>query len=223
MKKIYILLIPVLLLVSCRDDSGPYADSFVSYDIVQLHSQTSSAGSRFLYYRPDSDAPVEYIESRAVIDTAKIPVGSRLLLGYVADSEPHVSGNITATGYSSVFNSAPVFLPTDTIAGLKARQEGVFLYSIWRSGPFINLHGKATYADDGAVMVLCADTASLSSPMPVLNLDLIYYQLTPKTNFERDFYASFDISGLWESESLTGLVVTLDNTNLQTNTFSFTK
>lgn len=213
----------IALMSACRNDSGPYAETFVNYDIVQLAEQSEETGAKFLLYRPEGNEPVIYTEKRAVIDTNRVKIGNRLLLGYISENELYVSGEISATGYSPIFNSKLKYLATDSIQKLKNNQTGVFLYSIWRAGPFLNLHGKTTYTDEKALMVMCADSLDLASPNPVLSVDIIYYMDDPKENFQRDFYASFDLSEFWENPESQGLTVTLDNTNLKINTFSFSK
>ena len=217
------ILIVAILLASCTKNED-YADKFVSYDIVQLVS-ASNTGTTFSLYLPDSDSEIIYNDTRgAVIDTGKVAIGERLFLGYIPASQPYVSGFITATGYTPITNDT-LYVNTETpVDSTNWNANGIYIHSIWRMGNFINVHGKLTYTDAGSRLRLAVDKSALDTTPAVTSVYLIYYMEKPVANFEREFYASFNISSVWNSTWCAGIEVNVANTNLTNkNKFYFSK
>lgn len=211
-----------IVVVSCRDDSGPYQEQFVSYDIVQFVDQSNEGGTEFSFYLPDNMNEMIYITSGAVIDTTKVKPGERLLLGYIPETIPHVSGHIKATGYSPIHNDALRV----SERGLENempdwKRDGIYLYSIWRMGPFINLHGKTVYSTDGRQFMILIDRSDVDDKNPAPVLRIVNRMINPVDNFQREFYASFDLTNLWAKEWIEGATVELNNTNLPNDKFYF--
>lgn len=223
--KYNILLVAGLALAaaSCNDNEGPYADEFVNYDIATLSAQSKDEGSRFVLYRPDSDEEIVYTDSREVIDLEKVEVGQRLLLGYTCQGEPYVSGAIKATGYSPINNDTLRVYTREIIETGGWDRDPIYVYSIWRSGPYLNVHGRVTYTDDEAIFRLGIMDEEIENETAVPQLYLIYQMKDPAPNFSRDFYASFDISKLWGEGWCRGFDVNVNNSNLKQNLFQFTK
>lgn len=210
-------------LSSCSDNDGPHADEFVSYDIVKL-SSINNTGTIFDIYLPNSDEIITYTDTRgAVIDTTKVALGERLLLGYVPESVPYVSGNVKATGYRAIYNEALYVDTNDFFAKPLNTSEGIYLYSLWRTGPYLNVHGKVTYTKEGSTLMLSINGRDLDNKNPCPRLLLSYLMAEPVPNFQREFYASFDISELWDNPWCEGFEVELDNLNLEKSVFEFSK
>lgn len=213
----------VILLSSCGNDGAGEA-VVCSYDIVCLKDQTAAAGSVFSMYLPDSDREIVYTDSRAVIDTSAVAIGDRLMIAYVTEGEPYESGNVTVRGYTPVHNSMLMVSPggiENTLADW--RRDGIYLYSIWRSGNFINVRARLTYSSESREFVLVVDADEVDAKVPVPTARLVHRMAQPVENFERQIYSSFDIGALWNLPWIEGLKVELANTNLKTDTFTFTK
>lgn len=224
-KPLYCLIALVLSLAvySCNE-KDTFEDEFISYDIVVL-SEIAKNGTTFVMYLPDNNNEIVYHDARgAVIDTNLVAVGERMLLAYIPFTEPYVTGNITAKGYSPIINGELTFNESASIASTPWDENGIYIYSIWRMGNFINVHGRATYSDAETSLSLVADKADIDSETDTPQLYLTYYMEEPKPNFERDFYASFDVSQVWGSAWCNALTVNVANTNLTNKTqFTFTK
>lgn len=219
----YIIAAISMLCVSCAEgDNGPSVAC--SYDIVCLGSQTAEHGSVFSMYLPDSDREIVYTESRAVIDTSVVKVGDRLMLGYVPEGKPYESGRVTVKGYTPIHNS-PLMVSSGGVENELPdwRRDGVYLYSIWRAGDYINVRARLTYSDKPREFVLVVDTDEIRAKVPVPTARLVHRLEVAKPNFERQVYTSFDISPLWWQTWIKGLRVLVSNTNLETDTFIFTK
>lgn len=203
-------------------DKGPSVAC--SYDIVCFDSQTDEGGSVFTMCLPDDDREIVYTDPRKVIDTSIVPEGNRLMLAYVPENEPYQSGRVTVRGYSSIHN-ASLMVSRDGVDNDMAdwRRDGIYLYSIWRSGDYINVRARLTYSSESREFALVVDEAELDAKVPVPTARLVHRMSKPAPNFERQTYSSFDIGALWRLQWIKGLKVMLENTNLETDTFIFTK
>lgn len=210
-------------MTSCGSD-GDAVSTPVSYDIVQLKSQTAEEGSVFSLYLPGSTEEIVYTDNRAVIDTSKVAIGERLLLGYVPGGAPYVSGKVETRGYSLIQNGLLLVSMDGVDESMPDwRRDGIYLYSIWRSGDFINVHARFTYSEKPRSLSLVVDKEDVAARNPHPTLRLVYRMDVPDENFEREGYSSFDISALWNCGWITGVTVELANTNLEIDKFSFEK
>lgn len=208
---------------SCRDEDGPFEDTFVSYDIAVFTSQDQESGSVFTLYRPDSDEPIEYSASRQFIDVNTVPVGNRLLLGYIPEGAPYVSGKIKIEGYSKINNDTLRVYESGTLEDNDWDRDPIYVYSMWRAGNYLNVHGKVTFTSGQWVLRLGMEEPEFDAHPAVPQVYLIYQMREPAENFQREFYASFDISQLWNESWCRGIDVNVNNSNLKQNIFSFTK
>lgn len=213
----------ILLSLSCSDDQKNESDP-CNYDIVCLKEQTAEGGSIFSMYLPDDNCEIVYRDSRAVIDTSIVAVGNRLMLAYESQNAPYESGPIRARGYTPIYNS-PLMV---SVTGIENsipnwRRDGIYLYSIWRSGDYINIRARLTFTDEAREFVLVIDEEDIHTKNPFPVLHLVHRMTEPLENFQRQIYASFDIGALWHSEWINGVIVKLSNTNLETDSFTFTK
>lgn len=221
---IAILLIAGAFIVSCSDDKGPFQEEFVNYDIVQLTGGNKTDGTTFGLYLPESNDPITYTDPRGlVIDTNKVAVGDRLMLGYIAHNGPYVDGVIEATGYTPILNDTLVINQESSITWDDWHTHGIYVYSIYRMGPFINVHGKVTYSDSETSLQLIIDGEDIANSTSNPELYLVYSMSDDKPNFQRNFYASFDISALWANEWCREVVVNVNNINLPTSSFVFSR
>lgn len=224
MNKILTLIVTSLLflgVISGCSSKTDNAETFISYDIVKLEAQGAS-GTSFVLYRPNSDDPIVYTDSRKVINTSLVPVGNRLMLGYIPAGAPYQSGPITAQGYSVINNDTLRVYAPEVFDNDDWRRDGIYIYSIWRTGPYLNVHGKVAFTDVAILRLGMVET-DLEDNTPVPTLYLLYRMNNPVDNFEREFYASFDMSNLWENEWCEGIEVNVENTNLLQDKFIFSK
>ncbi|MCH5247069.1 MAG: hypothetical protein J1E99_02815 [Muribaculaceae bacterium] len=213
-----------VLFFSCSNDSGPFEDEFVNYDIMQLVSQNKEKGTTFSFYVAGNNDEVIYTDVREVIDTTKVKLGDCLLLGYKTMNKPYESGNIIAIGYTPILNDK-LRVSEDGVDNEMPdwKRDGIYLYSIWRMGNFINVHGRLVYSDEDKELVVVIDRKDVNQENPLPTLRLIHRTFDPVENFEREFYASFDISAIWKFDWLEGVQVELNNLNLKQDTFLFYK
>lgn len=209
------------LATGCSDNEGPYSSEFESYDIVQLTANGTDA-TVFTMYRPDNDEPIIYTDSRN-LKLGDLEIGDRLLLGYVTEGKPYVSGPIRAVAYSLIQNDDLTVYDQPSDVPATSQVEGIYIYSVWRMGRFINVHGKTVYSDDDTNLALGVVRDDVEAQSGMLQLYLTYTMERPVENFRRDFYASFDIGEVWLQPWCNGVTVNVNNTNLPVNQFQFNK
>ncbi len=66
-----------------------------------------------------------------------------------------------------------------------------------------------------------ADEATISSPTP--DIYLVHTMAQPSDYHDRVYYASFDISDIWERPDVTGVRLLIANSNLDKGIFTFNK
>lgn len=220
----FIILALSMSLSGCNGNTGPFQEEFVSYDIVCFDNQSNNSGATFSLYKPDADVKIEYHDPISRLDTALVKPGDRLLLGYVPEGLPYESGRVRITGYSTISNDALRVSENGVEQEMPHwRSNGIYLYSMWRTGPYLNVHGRLVYSENERTLSLVIDRHDVVDEKALPVLRLIYQSMEHLDNFEREFYASFDISALWDKDWVDGIEVRLNNTNLKQDSFIFKK
>lgn len=208
----------LLTLVSCGEDGvdGPVAMELT--DIVTFEGLEGSTG--VFTFRKVDDTPVIRLTA-AGFEPAGVPVGSRMMLRYVPLSgETYASGAVTVTGQAYITQSqiglewAPEYDAWDS--------SPVYVYSIWRSGQYINMHVRLPYVVNPRLFGLVADPSTLDAARP----DVYLVHILPEDavlTFTREYYASFDLSPLWNEQAVSGITLHVANSNLDKHIFTFDK
>lgn len=203
-----------MLLAACSD-SEPSDAAFLS-DIVTVET-TGPDGTRFTFRRYD-DSPLILLDDPEVTVKEEF-VGKRVLLRYYPSSgEPYVSGAIRAVGLTAINNDTAVVRPVERYDW---NADAVYLNSIWRSGPYINVNLRATYSPDPRYFSLMVDSLTLTDPVP--QLYLVHNLLGAHDNYMSQVYASFDISNVWSRPACLGIDIHVNDSNLKTDVYSFFK
>lgn len=208
-------------LAGCRDNDGPFASSARLTDIAEV-VDAPEGGSRFAVMQgEDSEPAILYAPDYSLNDT-DFPVGSRLLLiyHYPDPATPaYSSGNITVDAVAKINND---LLRVDPIADHPEWDSSpVYLYAVWRSGNFINVHSRLTYSTSSRQFMLMVDKPTVDDDFP--DLYLVHDIHDAPDSFTRQNYASFDISSLWKRKSCKGVRVNIASTNIPQKSFIFNK
>lgn len=219
--KTYRLLILTLLAIittSCGDDI-PYNDRAALYDIVTFDG-AGEDGAMFSF-RQINDSPIIHLVAHGITLDEKIAhKGQRLLIGYYPISgNAYVSDQIELIGYSQVNQNEVVITPSDKIANWD--KNPIWLNSIWRSGTFLNLNLRADQSGSSRRFELIADQSTINEPMP--HLYIAHDLLGSPENYSRQIYASFDLSSVWNLNSCKGVIIHINDSNLEQDTYTFTK
>lgn len=206
-------------LAACADDNDPGTQTPIINDIVQLTASTPS-GSEFAIYR--ENAPDIILNAiGAKIDPSRVKIGESLMITYtMADgSEVLRSGDINLHSYYAINNSP--LIRGDIAQFPDWDKDEVYLISIWRAGDKIDLRCRLTYDTNPRTFTLLLDQSTADEPIP--DLYLVHQLQKPVESFDRNYYASFDISDLWKQATCEGVTVHIANSNLPQREYRFTK
>ena len=195
-----------IVVTSCNSNNNDYPETEFAYAIVTFES-TNDNGSVFTCIE-EGDGPLVTFTSIQKVDTEVIPVGTRILIVYTAlNGNPSVSGQITVYGYQYVLNAELTEATAESTNSFSSMAQEVA--SIWRSGEWINVQTQCTYNKEPETYQLVVDESTLDDAYPVAYL--IYQNRDLGNATTKPFYATFNISSLWNSETVKGLTVNYVN------------
>jgi hypothetical protein len=218
LKRILFMIIATTLLVACGDD-GPYTEQIALYDIVTFEGN-SSEGASFSFQRRDDSPLINLFANGVKIEGNNVNPQDRMLIGYYPESgQAYTSGNISLFSVVSVNQDTLRIATQEELAGWDA--DAVFLNSMWRSGKYINMYIRVDHSTEERDFSLTMDYATRNDEYP--HLYLVHNLLEAPNNFTRRAYASFDISPIWNTESCKGVIIHINDSNLKTETYTFSK
>lgn len=216
--KAVILSLLAIVVTSCGDN-GPYSDKIALYDIVTFEG-TTDQGVKFSFQQVDDSPVIELLARGVVFDEKKVRKNQRLLIGYYpASGKAYESGEIEFFGYSQIYHNEAVFSTANQIAGWD--KTPVYLNSMWRSGHFLNMNMLVDHSSQERRMELLADESTLNDPMP--HLYFAHDLLGSPESYGTQVYASFDLSKVWNRATCEGVIVHINDSNLQKETYQFVK
>lgn len=206
------------MLTSCGEDGVDGPVDMTCTDIVTFIGNKD--GRATFVFRKVDDSPEITLTSQAAIDTTDVAPGARVLLRYIPDNNlPYTSGPITMLGGSLISLS---LIDTEWHNAYDQwDKDKVYVYSIWRSGSYINTHIRLTYTSEPRVFCMAADPATIDSAWP--DVYLVHIIPGENDNHDRAYYASFDIGELWSRSTVEGIRLHVANSNLDKQIFTFTK
>ena len=184
-----------LFVCSCNNNNNndPTQDGN-QVDFVTVKSITN-AGTSFEVQK-EGDSPVATLITSKKLSEG-IKVGQRILLRYFpANGRPYTSGNITPTGYMTIYGSGdPVAVKkSEDVGGFAS--EDVIIEICQRAGKYVNVAARCFMLNAPKEFDLICDQSTMADAEPVLYL--IYkgdsnsidgaYKVT---------YGSWDISQIW--------------------------
>ena len=216
--KAVILSLIAIVATSCGD-SGPYSDKIALYDIVTFDGQTDQ-GAKFSFQQVDDSPVIELLAPGVVFDEQKVRKNQRLLIGYYpASGKAYESGEIDFFGYSQVYHNEAVISTDKQIVGWD--KTPVYLNSMWRSGNFLNMNLLIDHSNQTRRMELLVDQSTLNDPMP--HIYFAHDLLGSPENYGVQMYATFDLSRVWNLETCEGVIVHINDSNFQKETYQFVK
>ena len=217
MKRIILSTIVAFALAACSNDTE-YSDNFMYSDIVTIADAGEGKTTVFTFQRYDDSPTITLSDpSLSVKESYK---GKRALLRYYAESkEPYTSGTIKALALSVVNNDTTVIRP---ISDYNWNERPVYLYSVWRSGNYINLRIRLEYSDKPRAFFLVTDSLTMTDDVP--QLYLVHDRKGEAENYLFETYASFDISKVWQLASCKSIDVHINDSNSnKEETYTFNK
>lgn len=189
----------------------------VSYDIVTFAGNLPTA--TFDLYAPGADTPARLTASQP-LDTALAQPGHRVLLAYTAPAAG--TDTIGFRGIGGVLS-----VPSSGARGVPPEWncDSVWLVSIWRGGPYIDMRLRLPYSTEPRRFALAVDSTTLGTPRPVFYLaHKLPAGVEAAATFSRNYYASFNIAAVWNRPEVEGVEINVANANMPLKTkFSFNK
>jgi len=207
-----------ITLGSCGEDGVDGPVEMTCTDLV-TYTGTTGGHATFTFQKMD-DSPEITLTSLNPIGTDGIDPGTRMLVSYIPqDNKPYVSGPVTVLGGRVVTQSAITTTWHDSFNDWA--KDDVYVYSLWRTGRYINVHVRLTYSTEPRIFCLAADPATLDTPRP--DVYLVHVIDGDADNHDRAYYASFDIAEVWSRPEVEGIRLHVANSNLDKQIFTFEK
>lgn len=213
-----VCLVGILMSVTACSGEGDPSDTAVLYDIVCLE-EDSETGSVFTLSKPGSHDIIT-LSAPQRLNTSAVPVGNRCLLMYVSDSgAAYQFGSITVRGYGTIVNGELSTIEEEEPVGWD--RDPVYLLSAWISGRYLNIHARLPYDENPRDFALVMPGKQSDSRYP--DIYLVHALNADVTTFSRAYYASFDISRLFDNNEVEGFTLHLNNSNLNLDKIRFDK
>ena len=211
LRQIILTLTSLILLTSCLSDNGHDGPvDMICWDIATFNGNINDKAQFTI--RQVNDLPEATLIAQTAIKTGdKDMTGKRMLISYIPeDNKPYTSGPITLYSAAAV-NQSPTKIEsmndyTDW------NRDPVYLYSAWRTGTYLNFHVALTYDKEPRVFRIVVDETTVGNDYPDLYLVHIMNQVTDY--HDRRYYASFDISEIWNRDNVCGVRLHVANSNL---------
>lgn len=222
-KNYLLIFASTLLFTSCMSDNdSPTIDDTSMCDIVSFIGNPDSNNKKAVFqFQKEGDSRLTTLRSTNIaIDTTTTNINSRLMIYYTPESGIHnIDDNITVKSIVQIFNDS---IRTGDVAKLPDWDRNpIYVNSIWRSGSFINIHCGLTYSYEPSAFMLMVDATTINNAMP--DVYLTYKKGDDRESYLKNFYASIDISNLWDKSTCQGFTLHVNDSNFGNNKLEFNK
>lgn len=218
---IFTLILSLSALTSCLSDKGHDGPVDMTYADIATFQGNINGRAQFTI-RQVNDLPEATLIAQAPLNynPEDDPTGKRMFIRYTPESKkPYVSGPMTLLSAATVNQSATKI---ENISDYPDwGRDKVYLYTVWRTGKYLNFNVSLTYDSEPRVFCIVADKSTLSNDYP--DLYLVHIMKEPTDYHDRRYYASFDISEIWDRENILGVNLHVCNSNLNKDIFTFDK
>lgn len=205
-------------LCSCQEDGVDGQVSMTCTDIVTFAGNDN--GNALFTFQKVDDSPLITLRSQISINTDEYPAGTRMLISYnPPENRAYTSGDVRLIGARTITQSA---IYTEWSPDFDAwDRDPVYVYSTWRTGNYLNVHVRLTYSTEPRLFCLAADPATLDTPWP--DVYMVHTMASETDNHDRAYYASFDLSPVWDQPGVEGIRLHVANSNLDKHIFTFAR
>ncbi len=211
--------------IACSNDDEDNNSTITGnemYDIVTfVGNQQSNNNNSVFQFQKENDSRVTTLRATDnALDTTSVKIGTRLLLSYIPENGTHnIDDNISVKGYSVVFNDSIRTGDKNKLPDWDFNP--IFVYAIWRSGTYMNIHCGLSYSYEPSGFILLVDAETIDNSMP--DVYLSYQKGDDRESYNKEFYASIDISNLWNKSTCKGFTLHVNDSNFGNNTIEFKK
>ncbi len=198
-------------LTSCNSSSGdnPSVESFLTFATL---TASNEMGSTFTA-QEDGDSPVVTFTSTVELNTKVYTLGERYIINYSNDSkERFKSGPIDLYGVYGIGNGKAEVKSQDDIARLQ--RDPIDVTSAARTGKYINLVCNAAINSKARNINLYFDETTADDEYPVA---YVGFESDNAASSPKTFYASIDVSTVWNKQSCKGITLKFENNGMVKN------
>lgn len=206
-----------MMTTGCNDDDegGSVIPENLSTDFATFAS-SNEQGSVFTLQK-DGDSPLVTLTASTKIDTEKLKPGTRVIIQYVPTGGQAVyeSGSIQLYGVMQVTNGKVEPAVKSEIDSW--RSDRVKMYSMTRTGQYVNVWAEATLSREPQRFVIVADESTIGDEYPEL-----YLVFTTDNELGRSYnlYGSFDLDEIWNLDTCKGVKINYaDKSGNESKTF----
>lgn len=183
--------------ISCNDSNDDSVDMFMSF---VTYTESTETGSIFTT-RQNLDSPLITYTSSIVLKADQYPVGKRYIIGFTnEENKRFVSGPINLAAVMNVINGKIETATPEAIAKLSAGSYHLSL--LQREGTYINIEAAAPMQYAPKTFGLYMDENTADNEIPEV---YVGYEPDNTGGYERQFYASIDISSVWNKPTCKGI------------------
>ena len=196
------------LTASCSKDEPSVPNEFFM-DIATFVSSTENGVVVTVQGEGDSQpATISFPNQRITTD---LKPGTRVLIAYRPNNGiPYITDTGTLYGMWYVYNGKITFGTKESTGLWMTMPQNIL--SVWRTGKWLNFQAECTYVNDKPTAYeLVVDETTLGNPYPQVHL--IYTADKGPDAQTQEFYASFDISEVWDLDNVQGIVLYVDGNN----------
>lgn len=187
-------------------------------DVVTYEGQTP-VDSMLFTLRQCDDSPLIRLTCAGHFKNNITP-GQRMVLKYVPpEGKPYTSGVITFVSAYLTYGGEPIIGDPKDFPWWK--RDEIYVYTLWRSGEYINLNSRYVYTPRPRPLQLLIDSATMGSP--VVEAYITHLNDTIVNSHDRTYYHSWNIKDVWERPDLRELKIHVNNSNLPQSEFRFLK
>ena len=203
LKYLFGLLLPMLCLAACNSSNEGDGD-IICLDIVTLESN-SDAGCIFSLQQ-SADSPLLTLISTQQLDPKSFTVGTRVVMQYIpANGQPYTSGNIRVLAATTALGEGKLAEISTAAENGNWASAKVDARTIWRTGKYLNFQFQAESSGDPRNCPLVFDKSTLDSEYPTAHF--IFNGTQGGMTQTYVFYASFNISDVWNLSGIKGIKV----------------
>lgn len=202
-------------LAGCGRDG---VDGPVDMDFTEIATYEGNRDGHAVFtFRKVDDSPLVTLTASSAMP-GELEQGTRVLINYtIPGNQPYTSGSISLRGAARITQS-PVIMDDPEVLRLWGI-DPLWLYSMWRSGDYINLLVRLTYTSEPRVFGLVLDPSTSSMEYPML---YVAHIISEEVDYhDREYYASFDISAVRSMPGVKGVRIGVNDTNMGQQIFTF--
>lgn len=202
-------------MTSCNNGGDDTPDVYT--DFMTLVSQTDN-GCTLSVQRDMNSAPVTYTSTQKFGD--KVKVGDRVVVAYTMDDgrSPYTSGPIRMLAYQLAVNGVIEWGSSSENDSWKTNS--IQATAIWMTGNYLNFNILGCYVTEPKRFAVIADDSTMDDAMPTCYV--IFLSDNEGMGSWKNFYASIDMSMIWNNMEYDGFILKYANDyNAQNQTLTF--